>query len=145
MAHLLDLDLQRAVGNDEPRPRMLDAEREVARPEHVGARDGDHAALERAEHRQVPGRDPPDRKCDAVAAVEARAHKMRPACRVTGDLTERPPIDDALAVDEGQRRLEQVLAVLLDDVPREVEVLGDVPLGVEVLPVCELLFLRLAA
>ena len=129
VAHLLDLQLQRAVGHDEPRARVVDAEREIPRPEHVRARNRDEAALQRAEHRRLPGRHLADREHDAVAAVESRAHEMRPARRVAGNLVERPPVDDALAVDERQRGLERVRGERLHDVAREVEACGHVPPG----------------
>ena len=129
MAHLLDLELERPVGHDEPRARVPNAEREIARAQDVRARNGDKAALDRAEHRGLPGRDLPDREHDAIASVEPRAHEMRPARRVARDLVERASIDDPLAVDEGHRGLQRVGRDRLDHVAREVEAGRDVPPG----------------
>ena len=129
VAHLLDLELERPVGQDEPRARVADAEREIPCAEELGARNRDQPALDRAEHRGLPGRDVPDREHDTIAPVEPRAHEMRPARRVARDLVERASIDDPLAVDEGHRGLERVGRDRLDHVAREVEAGRDVPPG----------------
>ena len=129
VAHLLDLELERPVGHDEPRARVADAEREIPCAEDLGARNRDQPALDRAEHRGLPRRDVPDREHDTIAPVEPRAHEMRPARRVARDLVERASIDDPLAVDEGHRGLERVGRDRLDHVAREVEAGRDVPPG----------------
>ena len=126
--HLLDLGLARAVGDDEPGARVADAVREVAGAQHVRARDGDQPALERAEHRAVPGGHLAEHDEHAVAAIEAGAEQVRPARGVLRDVGERPPVDDPLAVDVGDALAERVAgAERLDDVAREVEPRRDVP------------------
>ena len=127
VAHLLDLDLARALRDHESRARMTDPEREVARAEHVGAGNRDETALERAEHGAVPGGALAEHHEHAIAAIEARPQQVRPARGVTGDLGEAPAIDDALGVDEGERRPRRVVGERVDDVAREVEATGNLP------------------
>ncbi len=127
LEHLLDLDLTGAVGDDEACARVADAEGEVPRSQHVRAGDGDQPALERAEHRSVPGRHLPREHEDAVAPVETGAEEVRPAGGVAGELRKGPAVDDPFAVDERQGRAALTARELLDDVPREVEARGNLP------------------
>ncbi len=127
VAHLLDLELERPVGHDEPRAGVPNPERQIARAQDVRTRNGDQTALDRAEHRGLPGGHIPDREHDALASFEPRAHEMRPARRVARDLVERASIDDPLAIDERHRGLQRVGRDRLDHVAREVEAGGDVP------------------
>ena len=106
VSHLLDLELERPVGDDEARPGVVDAEREVPRAQHVRARNRDEPALERAEHRAVPVGHLPEHDEHALPPIEPRAQEMRPAGGVPGHVRERAPVDDALAVDERERGAE---------------------------------------
>ena len=106
---------------------MTDAEREIARSEHLGAGNGDEPALQRAEHRAVPGGHPAGEDHHAVAAVEPGAQEVRPASAVACHLPEAPAVDDPLSVDEGQRRTAVAPRERLDHVTREVEPRRDLP------------------
>ena len=57
----------------------------------------------------------------------ARAQEGCPAVCLGRDLSERHPVDDAVTVDEGERRPEGVGGEHLDDVAGEVEPRGNLP------------------
>ena len=57
----------------------------------------------------------------------SRPEKRRPTARVGCDRLEGAPVDDALTVDERQRRPYRVGGECLDDVAGEVEPRGNLP------------------
>ena len=123
--HLLDLELERLVGDDEARPGVVDAEREVL-------------ARSMSEHGTATS---PLLSAPSIAPCQSGTfpsttstrppiepqQEMRPAGGVPGHVRERAPVDDALAVDERERGAERVGRERIDHVAREVEARRDVP------------------
>ena len=117
-----------AVGNDESGAGVLGAERQVAGPQHLGAGNGDEAGLQRPEEDCMPGGRLADEHEQTVSGMEAAGtQKRRPPIRVGRDLSERAPVDDALTIDEGQRRPQRIGGERLDDVAGEIELRGNLP------------------
>ena len=117
-----------AVGNDEAGAGVLGAERQVAGAQHLGAGNSDETGLQRPEEDCMPGGRLADEHEQPVSGMEAAGtQKRRPPIRVGRDLSERAPVDDALTIDEGQRRPQRIGGERLDDVAGEIEPRGNPP------------------
>ena len=76
----------------------------------------------------MPGGRLADEHEQPVSGMEAAGtQKRRPPIRVGRDLSERAPVDDALTIDEGQRRPQRIGGERLDDVAGEIELRGNLP------------------
>jgi len=80
------------------------AESHVGGAQHLGAGNRYEAGLQGSEEDRVPGGCSADEYEKPVSGNQSSGtEQRRPSVRIGRDLLERLPVDDAFAVDEGQR------------------------------------------